>query len=139
MLETRVQFLGQEDPLEKEMTTHSSTLGKFHGWRNLVDYSPWGCRVRQKLATKQQQQQWIKAFNDSFVWEPRIKTQCINIMTFKKFKRHVLCFDNVKCENVILLYKFTIYYSWGNCVKGALDLYIISYISEYKFKIKLLI
>ena len=26
MLETRVQSLGQEDPLEKEMATHSSTL-----------------------------------------------------------------------------------------------------------------
>ena len=26
MRETRVQSLGQEDPLEKEMTTHSSTL-----------------------------------------------------------------------------------------------------------------
>ena len=25
--ETRVQFLGQEDPLEKEMATHSSILG----------------------------------------------------------------------------------------------------------------
>ena len=25
-LETRVQSLGQEDPLEKEMATHSSTL-----------------------------------------------------------------------------------------------------------------
>ena len=24
--ETQVQFLGREDPLEKEMTTHSSTL-----------------------------------------------------------------------------------------------------------------
>ena len=24
--ETRVQFLGREDPLEKEMATHSSTL-----------------------------------------------------------------------------------------------------------------
>ena len=24
--ETQVQFLGQEDPLEKEMATHSSTL-----------------------------------------------------------------------------------------------------------------
>ena len=29
MQETCVQFLGQEDPLEKEMTTHSSTLA----WR----------------------------------------------------------------------------------------------------------
>ena len=29
----------QEDPLEKEMATHSSTLdGKFHGWRSLVGY-----------------------------------------------------------------------------------------------------
>ena len=26
MQETQVQFLGQEDPLEKEMATHSSTL-----------------------------------------------------------------------------------------------------------------
>ena len=26
MLETRVQSLGQEDPLEKEITTHSRTL-----------------------------------------------------------------------------------------------------------------
>ena len=29
MKETRVQFLGQEDPLEKEMATHSSILA----WR----------------------------------------------------------------------------------------------------------
>ena len=29
MQETRVQFLGQEDPLEKEMATHSSILA----WR----------------------------------------------------------------------------------------------------------
>ena len=27
----RVQFLGQEDPLEKEMATHSNILGEFHG------------------------------------------------------------------------------------------------------------
>ena len=45
MQETRVQSLGQEDPLEKEMATHSSTLSwKFHGWRSLVDYSPWGLK-----------------------------------------------------------------------------------------------
>ena len=40
--ETWVRSLGQEEPLEKEMTTHSSTLlpGKFYGWRSLVGYSP---------------------------------------------------------------------------------------------------
>ena len=45
MRETRVHSLGREDPLEKEMATHSSILaGKSHRWRNLVGYSPWGCK-----------------------------------------------------------------------------------------------
>ena len=43
MRETWVQSLGWEDPLEKEMATHSSTLaGKSHGRGSLVGYSPWG-------------------------------------------------------------------------------------------------
>ena len=46
MWETRDQSLGWEDPLEKEMATHSATLvllpGRFHGLRSLVGYSPWG-------------------------------------------------------------------------------------------------
>ena len=38
-----VQSLGWEDPLEKEIATHSSTLaGKSHGQRSMVSYSPWG-------------------------------------------------------------------------------------------------
>ena len=38
-----VQSLGQEDPLKKEMATHSRILaGKSHGQRNLVGYSAWG-------------------------------------------------------------------------------------------------
>ena len=37
MQETQVQSLGQEDPLEKEMATHSSVLPwKSHGWRSLT-------------------------------------------------------------------------------------------------------
>ena len=49
MEETQVQSLGQEDPLEEEMATHSSILaGKFHGQRSLVGYSPWG---RKELGT----------------------------------------------------------------------------------------
>ena len=44
--ETQVRFLGWEDPLEKEMATHSPVLlpGKFHGPRSLVGHSPWGCK-----------------------------------------------------------------------------------------------
>ena len=38
MQETRVRYLGQKDPLEKGMATHSS----------LVGYNAWGHRVRHK-------------------------------------------------------------------------------------------
>ena len=43
MQETQLQSLGQEDPLEKEMATHSNILaGESHGQRSLVGYSLWG-------------------------------------------------------------------------------------------------
>ena len=45
MQETRVQSLGQDNTLEKEMATHSSILAwKIHGQRSLAGYSPWGCK-----------------------------------------------------------------------------------------------
>ena len=45
MQEMQVQPLGREDPLEKDMTTHSSILpGKSHGQRSLLGQSPWGCK-----------------------------------------------------------------------------------------------
>ena len=37
MWENWVQSLGQEDPLEKEMATHSSTLA----WKNAMDGEAW--------------------------------------------------------------------------------------------------
>ena len=47
--ETQVRSLAREDPLEKEMATHSSPLPrKFHGWRSLMGYSPWGCKESDK-------------------------------------------------------------------------------------------
>jgi len=43
MWKTQLQSLGQEDPLEKGMATHSVFLPEeFHGQRSLVIYSPWG-------------------------------------------------------------------------------------------------
>ena len=43
MRETRVQSLGREDLLVKEMATHSGILpGKSHERRSLVGYNPWG-------------------------------------------------------------------------------------------------
>ena len=43
MREPQVQSLGGEDSLGKEMqSTPIFLLGKFHGLRRLVGYSPWG-------------------------------------------------------------------------------------------------
>ena len=45
MRDTWVQSLGREDPLEKEMVTHSSTLAWKIPWtESLAGYSPWGCK-----------------------------------------------------------------------------------------------
>ena len=41
MQETGVRCLAQEDPLEKEMATHSSILAWKIPWTE-VGYSPWG-------------------------------------------------------------------------------------------------
>ena len=47
--ETRVQSLGQEDPLEKGTATYSSILAwTIHGQRSLAGYSSWG---RKELDT----------------------------------------------------------------------------------------
>ena len=45
MQAAQVQSLGQENPLEKEMTTHFSALAwKIHGQRSLVGYTPRGSK-----------------------------------------------------------------------------------------------
>ena len=50
MRETRVQSLGREDPLEKEMAIHSSTIAWKIPWTEEPGrlYSPWG---RKELDT----------------------------------------------------------------------------------------
>ena len=42
MQETQIQPLGQEDPLEKGMATHSSILAWRIPWRSPGGYNPWG-------------------------------------------------------------------------------------------------
>ena len=44
MRESQVRSLGWEDPLEKEMTTHSSNLAWRIPWREEPGGSPWGCK-----------------------------------------------------------------------------------------------
>ena len=48
MQKMEIRSLGQEDPLEQEMATHSNILGlgtgKSHGQRSLEGHSPWSCK-----------------------------------------------------------------------------------------------
>ena len=45
MQEIQARSLSGEDPLEKEMATHSSILaGESQGQRSLAGYSPWSCK-----------------------------------------------------------------------------------------------
>ena len=49
--ETQVRSLGQEDPLEKEMATHSSVLaGKSHGQRKLGGLRSAGSQSQPRLS-----------------------------------------------------------------------------------------
>ena len=51
MWETRVRPLGWEDPLEKEMATHSSTLAWKIPWTEEPgSYSPWGHKSWTRLS-----------------------------------------------------------------------------------------
>ena len=58
--EMRVRSLGQEDPLEKEMATHSTILSyrknsyrKSHGQKSLVGYSLWEAESQRWLSTRE--------------------------------------------------------------------------------------
>ena len=60
--ETWVQFLGWQDPLEKEMATHSSILAWRIPWTEECGRQPLmgSQRIRHNLAIKQQQQQSLR-------------------------------------------------------------------------------
>ena len=51
----QVQFLGQEDPLEKEMVTHSGILAWKTPWTEEPGYNPWRRKDSDMTVAKQQQ------------------------------------------------------------------------------------
>ena len=65
MWETRLPSLGWEDPLEKEMATHSSTLA----WRSMVGYSP---RGRKEL----EMTEWKRIKKENFFCHLKIDKAC---------------------------------------------------------------
>ena len=50
MQDTEVRSLGQNDPLEEDIASHSSSLaGKLHGQWILAGYNPWGLKESDTL------------------------------------------------------------------------------------------
>ena len=51
VVKMQIQSLGQQDPLEKEVETHSSILAcESHGQRSLAGYSPCGLKSQTQLS-----------------------------------------------------------------------------------------
>ena len=68
-MQDQVWSVGQKDPVEKGMTTHSSILaGEFHGQRNLAGYSPWG----PKESDTTERLNWTEQLNDKWRWATNI-------------------------------------------------------------------
>ena len=57
--ELRVQFLGQEDPLEYWQSTLVFLPGKSHSQRSLVGYSAWG---QKESDTTEHDHTWLHIF-----------------------------------------------------------------------------
>ena len=69
MWEIQLQSLGREDPLEKEMETHSSTLAWKIPWTEEPGYNPWS---RKQLDTTERLH-----FLFSLTWKGLI--ECCNL------------------------------------------------------------
>ena len=92
--ETWVQSLGQEDPLEMEMATHSSILAwKSHGWRSLAGYSPWGCK--ESNMTEHTQTCMLKTTTPFQYLSYNLKVQFIENLLHAKPHDGCFCFSYI--------------------------------------------
>ena len=79
--------LGWEDPLEKEwQPTPVLLLRKFHGWRSLVGYSPWG--HKELVMTEQ--------LHDGILTMPLMKTILKSIFLASYVKLHIFYSSKAK-------------------------------------------
>ena len=64
MQETQLWSLGWEDPLEKKMATTPVFLpGKSHEQKNLVGYSPWGCKEPDTTEQLSSTAHWVHSIS----------------------------------------------------------------------------
>ena len=79
MQETWVCFLGQEDPLEKGMATHCSTLAWRIPWtEDLVCYSPWDRKESDTMQLTFLSFSW-KETPEATLWISLLSSGCFNV------------------------------------------------------------
>ena len=84
MQEIQVGSLGQEDPLEKETATHSSTLA----WRSPMDRGAWRATVRGVIHTA-----WWPSTGEKNSWEDHKGSECNGVV----FGLHVTEVGEAEC------------------------------------------
>ena len=81
--ETRVGSLNREDPLEKEMASHSSILVWRIPWTEEPGYSPWGRKesdTTERLSNTHNNIFHYRLLKDNRVWLRKLKQElCINL------------------------------------------------------------
>ena len=78
MQETRVQSLGQEDPLEKKMATHFSILA----WENSMDRGAWQATVHRAIRSQTRLSDWAHISQTSHYspYPRREELDCISFL-----------------------------------------------------------
>ena len=104
MWEAWVRSLGCDDPLEKEMATHSNIFpGECHGQRSLAGCSPWGHR---ELDTTE----WLSTHACTFIcWWPSSLIPCLGFVNsatmntdlYVSFQIRVFVFPGYVCKSRI--------------------------------------
>ena len=99
MQETQIQYLGREDPLEKEMATHSSTLA----WRILQREEPGGL---QSTGSQKVRHDWVT----------NIFTVTLSVLSLVSL---YLKISGKKILNTCICVSLRIPMGWMHCWRGA--------------------
>ena len=109
MQETQVQSPFWEDPLEKEMATHSILPGEFHGQRIFAGYSPWD---HKKLGMTEQLILSLCVYIHIHTHTIRVLI-CISLISnnIKHFSKVILHFFELS-SNILFLIKIVLKLVW---------------------------
>ena len=122
VLETRVQSLGQEGPLEKEWQSTPVLLpGKSHGLRSLVGYSPWGCKesdTTERLDFRQEKAAVLQEYKVDYACRSSDSEESRG-----PYSEHIYLYISIQCLRDSLLPYQGFYFSIKTCQSCGFSFY----------------